>query len=95
MCVFPDQELSITLDQVLQEQNEFVVVNRLQPPALLRELLIVIKVERLNDHTKVSETWAYARMPLVGWLYDLLMAKKVRGLVRQSLLNLKAILERP
>jgi len=95
VCVFPDQELSITLDQVLQEQNEFVVVNRLQPPALLRELLIVIKAERLNDHTKVSETWAYTRIPLVGWLYDLLMAKKVRGLVRQSLLNLKVILERP
>ena len=95
VCVFPDQELSITLDQVLQEQNEFVVVNRLQPPALLRELLIVIKVERLNDRTRVSESWAYASKPLVGWLFDLMMAKKIRGLVRQSLQNLKVILERP
>lgn len=95
VCVFPGQELSITLDRVLQERNEFVVINRIQPPALLRQLLLVIKVDRLNDHTRVSETWAYARKPLIGWLYDLTTAKKMRGLARQSLQNLKAVLEQP
>jgi len=95
VCVFPDQELSITLDKVLQERDEFAVVNRIQPPALLRQLLLVIKVERRNDHSRVSETWTYARKPLIGWMYDLTAAKKVRGLTQQSLQNLKAILEQP
>ncbi len=95
VCVFPDQELSITLDQVLHERNEFAIVNRMQPPALLRQLVLVIKVTRQNEHTSVSETWAYARKPLIGWIYDLTAAKQVRGFARRSLQNLKAILERP
>jgi hypothetical protein len=95
VCVFPDQKMSITLDQVLQERNEFTIVNRFQPPALLRQLLLMIKVERQNNHSRVSETWAYARKSLIGWMYDLTAAKQMRGFTQRSLQNLKAILERP
>ena len=95
VCVFPGQQLSITLDQVFRERNEFSVINRIQPPAVLRQLLLIINIERLNAHSRVSEIWTYARKPLIGWMYDFTTAKKMHGFARQSLHNLKAILERP
>ncbi len=94
ICVFPGQNLSITLDQLRLEKNEFTLVESIAPPSQLKKLMIVFRAEKVKKGVvKVQQRFIYARKPIIGLIFEFRVAPQLQAQSRQNLLNLKALLE--
>lgn len=93
VCVFPDAPITLTLEQIARSDNEFSMRESFKPPPMLKGLNVENWVRRESDHLMVGQFFYYSRKPVIGWLFDLLGAPTLRRRSRQSLLNIKNLVE--
>lgn len=94
ICVFPDMDLPVTIQQLLQEKDEFRMVETLGTPPHLRELVMVLRAVKTGEKTvKVEERFIYSRKPILGRIFEIKAIPRLRAQSKQSLLNLKALIE--
>lgn len=93
VCVFPDQNLSITINQIIKEDQEFSLVENLKPPPELKKLILVQHAKNLGGMVKVRHTFSYDRKYFSRRRFEKHGVPMLHGLARNSLSNLKAKLE--
>ncbi len=93
ICVFPDQPLSITVEQITQKEDEFALVENISPPRPLKKLLSVFRANAGNGSVTVRHSYSYTRKKIVGRLFDLKSAGPMKMQSMMSLEKLKEMLE--
>ena len=93
VCVFPGNPLSITLEEILSERDEFTLVNSIAPPPLLKRLMMTFHVQQREGNVKVCLTYHYSPK---FWVRRKFEKEVVPGMLEgahQSLQNLKFLIE--
>lgn len=94
VCVIGNQKLNQTLEQIIDNDDEFQLVTRIRPPRLmLKEIFQIFQAKKQIGHVKVVFTMAYSGQPILGWIFDFMMCSKMRRIQKQSLKNLRNLLE--
>ncbi len=94
VCVFPDQNLSITINQIMRDDREFSLVENLKPPPQLKRLVLTQHAENLADGVKVRHTFSFDPKFLSRRKFGKNGVPMLHGMARASLDNLKAMMER-
>ena len=93
-CYLGNQVLHQTLEQVTRKEKQFELALRVQPPNfMLKELWIGYNAEWVAGKVHVGAGLAYAARPLMGALVEWMAIPMLSSTLRQSLLNLKGLLE--
>ena len=93
VCVFPGQELSITLDRIGETEGEFTLVTRIKPPAVLKQWFSIYRAEKTPTGVTVSQTYTFSRIPILGRIFDIKAVPMLLEQMRRSLQNLKLLVE--
>jgi hypothetical protein len=93
VCVFPDQNLSITINQIMRDDKEFTMVENIKPPPPLKKLMLVQHAEKMNGGVNIRHTFSYDRKFFSRRKFEKHGVPMLHGLARNSLDNLKMKLE--
>ncbi|MCZ6528967.1 MAG: DUF2652 domain-containing protein [Chloroflexi bacterium] len=93
VCVFPGNPLSITLEEILAERDEFTLVNSIAPPPMLKRLMVTIHVQQREGNVTVRFTYHYAPKFWARRKFEKEVAPDMLERARQSLQNLKFLVE--
>ncbi len=93
VCVFPGSPLSITLEEILAERDEFTLVNSIAPPPMLKRLMSIIHVQQREGNVKVCLSYHYSPKFWARRKFEKEMAPDMLERARHSLQNLKYLIE--
>ena len=93
VCVFPGQELSITVDRINETESEFTLVTRIKPPPVLKQWFSIFRAEKTPTGVTVTDTYTFSRVPILGRIFDLKAVPMLLEQMRASLQNLKLLVE--
>ena len=93
VCVFPDQNLSITINQIMRDDKEFSLVENLKAPPQLKKLMLIQHAEKMEGGVKVRHTFSYDRKFFSRRKFEKHGVPMLHGMARNSLDNLKAMLD--
>ena len=93
VCVFPGNPLSIALEEILAERDEFTIVNSIAPPPMLKRLLSIIHVQQRESNVKVRFAYHYSPKFWTRRKFERDEAPDMLERARQSLQNLKSLIE--
>ncbi len=95
VCVFPGLPIEITVEQIAEREDEFVMVETLSPLPALKKLMVVQQVRKTPGGAQYRFTYTYAPKAFRGRAFERKIAPMLRDQLRQSLSNLKTLLETP
>lgn len=94
VCVIGNQKLDVTLERIIDDNDEFQLTARIRPPKLMvKKLSRIFLARREGDHVKVEFTMAFSGQPVMGWIFEYMMRSRWRRNLKRSLDNLKNLLE--
>ncbi len=93
VCVFPGNPLSITLEHLIQDKDEFTFVNNIVPPPLLHELKFIFEVRTVGGGISVKYGYAYAPKFLGRRKFEKDIVPMLTEEGQATLQNLKAKIE--
>ena len=93
VCVFPGSPLSITLEEILAERDEFTLVNSIAPPPMLKRLMSIIHVQQREGNVKVCLSYHYSPKFWARRKFEKEMAPDMLERARHSLQKLKYLIE--
>jgi hypothetical protein len=94
VCVLDGMRLQLQIAQVQQGAGPLVLTTRIRLPfPLVRGLSRTLSLERHEGVVQVRAAFAWRRQPIVGWMLDWMVARRLRTLLRQGLENLRGWLE--
>jgi hypothetical protein len=93
VCVFPGSSLSITLVEILGEQDEFTIVESIAPPPILKRLMLIISVQQREGSVKMRLAYHYSAKFWTRRKFEKKVAPDMLAGARRSLQNFKLLIE--
>jgi hypothetical protein len=92
ICVINGKNNEVTVDTIAQTGDKFVISFRIKPPILiLKNLYRTMRVKKEGQNVRVEFFMYYSRRPLVGRLFDWVIAPQLQRDMLASLDNLQRL----
>jgi hypothetical protein len=93
VCVFPGSPLSITLEEIIAQRDEFTLVLSIAPPPSLKRLLMTYHFQQSEGEVHIRQTHHYSPRFLARRKFEKEVAPGLLERARRSLQNLKSLVE--
>lgn len=94
VCIINGERIEPRVSALSATSSSFEMVMRVKPPLpILKRLYLKFEAKAKNEGTSIGHSLLYTRRPLVGRLFDWMMAQQLMDNAGQSLRNLKRLLE--